>query len=826
MKKILFTINIYFVPLVFKYMSILKPLYFTVVFSVLPLFIFTGCNNNLAYYNTQGYDTSQAWDHVPVSRALAAKILSHHLGSAQDIYNMDSAINFNDVQQTDWHFPYINIVYIHGVMGGYEQNFKPNYNVTVGQAMHIFNNINANIPISATEENYNLPISLALFNDLYLTALQNISGDLTVKQYFGITEKNLVILATEENNEILAGGNVITSKGAFAFTGFTHDNFLLSEIRVLAREHDIITVLDIINNTPLLNYTLVTGVFDGYISIFFGGVERFFYNSNIRPNIQAGDIISVIVSYDNLFHEYILHNEIIKNPIIERVTLTHIDLYGYGRVMLSPNIAVYNTFNNIRWVAPRNLIVGTNIANFVKSDNEIVAVVINKRPHPTYIRVAINTTGFTSLIHNEVQIMGSGNFTVTDLNGKRSYSANEVVTFSSNSDIVGYRAYINAYEDDVKFTILNINRQWPGGQSPMYHGNMQVAWEGNGFSLVNVVDLERYLMSVVPSEMPSSFGLYASMVQAVTARSYAYNQFLRNSMAHLGANVQDSVMDQVYNNLPSNDISVQAVNNTRGQVLSHNGQVVSANFFSTSAGVTANSGEVWAVHGRLPSYTPTFLMSQRKYLQASFGDLRNEDNARIFFNTQDINAYDNISPWFRWNVTMTPSQIAQSINNNISQRYSATPNLIKTLQNDGSFRSQPIQTIGNLIDIEVKTRGEGGNIMEILVTGTEATALIITEFNIRSLLAPTNSEQTVILNRWDGSTVSNFTMLPSSFFTIERLTGHNGEIQQVRFIGGGFGHGAGMSQYGARGMISRGYSYIDVLQRFYYGTNVVNIDDL
>jgi len=337
------------------------------------------------------------------------------------------------------------------------------------------------------------------------------------------------------------------------------------------------------------------------------------------------------------------------------------------------------------------------------------------------------------------------------------------------------------------------------------------------------------------------------MLQAVTARSYAYGQFLANRQAHLGANVEDSVMSQVYNNIPENDISIQAVNNTRGQVVAYQGQVISTNFFSTSAGMTANSGDVWALHNRLPAETPTFLQSVQQHTGESFGDLSDEAVARAFFNNRELDAYDNISPWFRWDVTMSAEQVAHSINSNLQARFDANPYLIKTLDTDGEFRSLPFRAkiagledipqacacgglnafciygIGELMDIRVASRGAGGNIMELIVEGTEATVKIITEFNIRTLLAPRTADGIVTLNRWDGSSLNNFSMMPSSFFTIERLTDHDGRIVDVRFIGGGFGHGAGMSQYGARGMLLRGYNYLEILLHFYTGVDIITL---
>ena len=825
----------------------MKKLFFLTIF-----IFFTGCSERSPeyYYIYPVSEVGSVGDDLPISRALVSKMLAHILDNTVNIHSLDTYINFYDIFDTDWYFPYINIVYHHGIMSGTGNLFEPKSPLTLIQAQYILDNLQANVALNITDENKNTPISFALWNQIYSNALESLSGDQTVSQRFSIFQQNLVVLATETNNPALAGGSIITNKGLFVATGFVNDNFLDKEISVLVRGQDIITVLEVTSMSPILNYAFVTGSNNNGLSIFMGGVERVFTSSFV-PRISRGDIISLQI-YNGTVLNYTIYDNIIDNTTIERVTNDFIELFGYGRIALSENFVVYNQVGIDSgipsWQTPRQLVVGTEIARFIwdRDYSYLIAAVIEESPSPRYIRVALNTTGFTSLVHDSIELTADIDFTVTDALGTRVYTAGQIVSFTHQSHVNGYRAYIDT-QGDGRIQVLNITRQWPSGVSPSYHGSMEIAWEGNGFSLINVVPMEKYLQAVVPSEMPSSFGLEASMLQAVTARSYAYGQFLANRQAHFGANVEDSVMSQVYNNIPENSISIEAVNNTRGQVLSYNGQVVSTNFFSTSAGVTANSGDVWAVNNRLPANTPTFLQSVRQYAGADFGDLSNEDNARVFFNNRNIDAYDSMSPWFRWDVTMTAEQVANSINSQIKARYNANPFLIKTLGDDDVFRSTPfrpradslenieqvcacggtngycIYGIGDLVDIQVATRGVGGNIMELIIVGTEATVKVITEFNIRTLLAPRTDDGIISLNRWDGTTVNNFSMMPSSFFTMERLTDNDGNIMYVRFIGGGFGHGVGMSQYGARGMLNRGYSYLEILLHFYTGVDVVTI---
>ena len=99
--------------------------------------------------------------------------------------------------------------------------------------------------------------------------------------------------------------------------------------------------------------------------------------------------------------------------------------------------------------------------------------------------------------------------------------------------------------------------------------------------LINELALEEYLYAVVPSEMPTYYGIEALKVQAVCARSYAYRHLLANSLSRYGAHVDDSVSYQVYNNIPENEESVLAVKDTYGRVIEYEGEIITAYYFST-----------------------------------------------------------------------------------------------------------------------------------------------------------------------------------------------------------------------------------------------------
>ena len=110
--------------------------------------------------------------------------------------------------------------------------------------------------------------------------------------------------------------------------------------------------------------------------------------------------------------------------------------------------------------------------------------------------------------------------------------------------------------------------------------------------LVNELPLEEYLYAVVPSEMPASYELEALKAQAVCARSYAYNQTQGLSYPEYNAHVDDSTSFQVYGNSKEQESAVRAVDETRGQKLWYQNQVVTAYYYSTSCGKTTGI-EAW-----------------------------------------------------------------------------------------------------------------------------------------------------------------------------------------------------------------------------------------
>ena len=129
-----------------------------------------------------------------------------------------------------------------------------------------------------------------------------------------------------------------------------------------------------------------------------------------------------------------------------------------------------------------------------------------------------------------------------------------------------------------------------------------------------------------------------------------------------------------------------------------------------------------------------------------------------------------------------------------------------------------MKRIGDVQNIEVTERNEGGVAHKVVVTGTDGTLEIVYEHAIRTALNGKGQN----IKRTYGKDATGGEMLPSGFFVVDKIE-EDGKISAFRFRGGGFGHGGGMCQYGANHMAVAGKTYEEILELFYGGTTLSQI---
>lgn len=519
----------------------------------------------------------------------------------------------------------------------------------------------------------------------------------------------------------------------------------------------------------------------------------------------------------------------VKPDIIEGKVLQSgkdfIEVDGYGKIPLDQDYKIYKIYGELSLETTNSILVGYDTTDFVVSGGKISAALITESIKAENIRVLLKTTDYGGYYHNEITLTSDDDFIIRNKEDEKSYTAGETVTISSDYDLLAEgRIKIETTSDEGKLQILSIKRM---DGNPKYRGTIEISKDANGLLMVNELPLEEYLYAVIPSEMPTYYGLGALKVQAVCARSYAYRHLLANSLNQYGAHVDDSVSYQVYNNISENEESILAVKDTYGQVIEYNGEVITAYYFSTSCGHTTMPEYVWA-NGQPIPYLKGKLMaveeSEEVVAQESirmYQNLAKEENFRKFINETEFPTYDSEFDWYRWNTTLHKEDLLKNIDQKLSSRYNANPNLVLTLikaSQDGGeevFESVPVDTIGDIVDISVRKRETGGIITELLITGSKKTVLVKTEYNIRHILAPANSK--VIRN--DGSEVNGLSLLPSAFFIIDKVVDGN-SLETITLTGGGYGHGVGMSQNGVKAMSDKGKDYEEIITYFYEGTRL------
>ena len=280
-----------------------------------------------------------------------------------------------------------------------------------------------------------------------------------------------------------------------------------------------------------------------------------------------------------------------------------------------------------------------------------------------------------------------------------------------------------------------------GGKKDSTETAVEVAVYRTALNEIQELQLESYLVGVVAAEMPADFEKEALKAQALTARTYIVNQLIQNNRMGLpdGADVSDSEMHQVYKNDQElkaswgSDYSwkinkiTEAVQETSGQILTYDGNPITATFFSTSNGYTENSEDYW---------------------KASYPYLKSVSSP-----------WDANSPKFYNKVAMTVDEFERKLGVSIS----------------GSSQ------IGTVIE---RTPGKRIGVVEI--GGKKLT----------------------------GKQIREKLNLMSSDFGWER------QGDQIIITTKGYGHGVGMSQYGANGMAQEGKSYEEIVKYYYKGVDI------
>ena len=309
-----------------------------------------------------------------------------------------------------------------------------------------------------------------------------------------------------------------------------------------------------------------------------------------------------------------------------------------------------------------------------------------------------------------------------------------------------------------------------------------------------------------------SFGVNALKCQAVCARSYAYTQLVNNYYSQYGAHVDDSVTFQVYNNTERNEAADTAVEETRGKAVYYNDEIVKTYYYSTSCGYSTDVCAWGSDDNSYPMYGSVHVGSG-----SSASDMTDNAAFEKYISESYSDDYDSEYALYRWNMTVSAKAMNDNINSKLS--YASGRSNLYVYDNNGELIKGNISNVGNVQSIEVLERGCGGVAKRIKIKGSTAECVILGENTIRTVLG--SSKETV--NTQSGEV--HYDILPSAFIVIKPVyaDGNAGGITAYNILGGGYGHGIGMSQNAVRKMAET-MDYADILKFFYKGVQIKNVN--
>lgn len=455
------------------------------------------------------------------------------------------------------------------------------------------------------------------------------------------------------------------------------------------------------------------------------------------------------------------------------------------------------------------------------------------------IRVLIQNSDYQGIYHKEVKLSCDTEWELHyGLDGEltEKHAGGEELLLDGNSAWFTEcaRIVLSTAEDGGKIRLLSVNRSQG---TPAYRGSMEIRKTGQGFVVINELPVEEYLYGVVPSEMPVSYPMEALKAQAICARTYVYAHLESPGYGEYGAHVDDSTGYQVYNNTAEKEEAIQAVQETKGEVVRLNGELVDTYYYSTSCGFGADE-RVWNPgEEKKVSYLTAVSISETAMQQ-------DQNSAEIpgteYFTAQDMcrgdyfheflqnppeTDFERQEPWYRWSITVE-SLDTESLRKVLKERQEAEPDRILVEKNGD--KTEPVgsnaedagewEDIGRITDICIGKRGDGGIAESLVIKGEKKTVTVLSQYNIRAVLCAGG----VTAVRQDGSKVELKMLLPSAFFEIESVKEGENMIG-YKLYGGGYGHGAGMSQNAARHMAEKGYTTADILLFFYRDCKIENV---
>lgn len=374
---------------------------------------------------------------------------------------------------------------------------------------------------------------------------------------------------------------------------------------------------------------------------------------------------------------------------------------------------------------------------------------------------------------------------------------------------------------DASFSLSNVtigvNFHWERKETQTFLGTLRFVVESDKIVAINELPVEKYLESVISSEMSATSSLELLKAHAVISRSWLLAQMKkRREVAESGNNFfsftkkEDTLIrwydreDHTLFDVCADDHCqryqgitketsphvAEAIRQTKGQILMDGEEICDARFSKCCGGITEEFQYCW-------EDTPkTYLTAVRDIalgVEHTLPNLTNEEEAEkwirfnppAFCNTQDkkilsevLNDYDQETVnFYRWKETLSQEKLQQLIADKLKM------------------------DLGAILDMKAVERGKSGRISKLQIIGTEKTFTIGKELEIRR-------------------TLSDSHLLSSAFVVDKYDKDEQGVPQRFELIGAGWGHGVGLCQIGAAVMGEQGYHYDAILLHYYQGAEI------
>ncbi len=706
----------------------------------------------------------------------------------------------------EWYEKYMNAMY---ELGFYDvesikaTELSPNIALTYGDLNTIVTGLNVNdewINERLEKKSTRAKVTEEEWLNIY-TKLVEAKGNSVVSNV------QLTVVATASNVVGLGAWEAVTDNGRYGFEGIAIDYYMDTRVNVYTSGKEIICIMGVDSQIVTYDNAWVLSCDGENIKAHVFGITRNF-NGKMSNEVDLKNVINTVA-------DITVTSKVVTNLALKKDTITgkvlsitdeYVDIEGKGKVYFAENKYIYKVYGKLEDKTVKDVLVGYDAQKFVVADGKIQAVVIDRDINAKNIRVLLRTEDFKGMYHDKVVVSSTGGMTIYSGNAKYVVSAGEKIIIELDSGLLELgRVKFESNDIKGKITIDSLVRNYG---APSYRGTIEVSKGEKGLLIVNEVPLEEYLYAVVPSEMPSYYPLEALKVQAVCARTYAYKHLLQNTYYKYGAHIDDSASFQVYNNVEEQDMTNDAVNDTYGQILTHKDEPIMAYFFSTSCGATCD-GTIWG--SEIPYLKSIFLASGDKL------DLSDENTFANFIKTE-YDCYEKGTTWFRWSYTMPLDHLNKIIDAELTLVYNKNANHLLTKNAAGKYVKKPFTTVGKVQELRVEKRGNGGVVEEFVIVGSECTVKVLYQNNVRNFLNPEGLEFT----RNGETYVTTMNTSPSAYIALEEVR-EAGILSGYKIYGGGYGHGAGMSQVGAMALAEQLYKYDVILKMFY---NDVEIDAL